>query len=177
MRLPPRSYSKPRRRPTRIAGLDSISALHHLALTSELTDFASLAGSVAAQIRATPDSMTDEAARREFTRAIEQLRAALDHPSEDRSEAVSNNLAEDPELIRDFVTESREHLEIIESQVLTLEKDASNLEAIHSVFRSFHTIKGLAGFLEFEVIQRLAHEVETLLDLARNEKLDDYRDR
>ncbi len=171
MRLPPRSYSKPRSRPTRIAGLDSISALHHLALTSELTDFASLAGSVAAQIRATPDSMTDEAARREFTRAIEQLRAALDHPSEDRSEAVSNNLAEDPELIRDFVTESREHLEIIESQVLTLEKDASNLEAIHSVFRSFHTIKGLAGFLEFEVIQRLAHEVETLLDLARNEKL------
>ena len=74
-------------------------------------------------------------------------------------------------MIRDFVTESREHLESIESQVLTLEKDASDLEAIHSVFRSFHTIKGLAGFLEFEVIQRLAHEVETLLDLARNAKL------
>ena len=68
---------------------DSISALRHLAIVSELTDFASLAGSVATQIRATPDSMTDEAARQEFTRAIEQLRAALDNSSEeDRSESA-----------------------------------------------------------------------------------------
>ena len=45
------------------------------------------------------------------------------------------------------------------------------MEAIHSVFRSFHTIKGIAGFLGFDVIQHLTHEVETVLDLARNSKL------
>ena len=79
-----------------------------------------------------------------------------------------SNLADDPELIRDFVSESREHLENIEQQVLVLDRNPSDMEAIHSVFRSFHTIKGLAGFLAFEVIQTLAHEVETVLDLARN---------
>ena len=45
------------------------------------------------------------------------------------------------------------------------------LEAINTIFRGFHTIKGLAGFLDFAAIQRFAHEVETLLDLARNSKV------
>jgi two-component system chemotaxis sensor kinase CheA len=39
------------------------------------------------------------------------------------------------------------------------------------VFRSFHTIKGLAGFLDFAVIQEVAHEVETLLDRVRTSEL------
>ena len=51
-----------------------------------------------------------------------------------------------------------------------LARDPGNLEAINTIFRGFHTIKGLAGFLEFLPIQRFAHEVETLLDLARNLK-------
>ena len=87
------------------------------------------------------------------------------------SAAELSALGEDPELIGDFVSESREHLESIEAQVLTLEGDPGRLEAIHTIFRSFHTIKGLAGFLGFEALQRLTHEVETLLDLARGQKL------
>ncbi len=78
------------------------------------------------------------------------------------------SLAQDPELVRDFILESREHLASIESRTLTLEQNPADAEAIHEVFRGFHTIKGLAGFLEFAVIQEVAHEVETLLDLARN---------
>jgi two-component system, chemotaxis family, sensor kinase CheA len=80
----------------------------------------------------------------------------------------SNSLAQDPELISDFLLESGEHLSTIEAQLLTLERDPTSSEAIHSVFRAFHTIKGLAGFLEFGVIQEVAHETETLLDKARN---------
>src|SRR5579863_8131100 len=57
-------------------------------------------------------------------------------------------LAEDPELMGDFVLESREHLAGIEAQALTIERDPLNAEALNSVFRGFHTIKGLAGFLE-----------------------------
>jgi len=88
------------------------------------------------------------------------------------AEAASvNPLAQDPELLGDFINESREHLSAIESQALVLEQDPANSEAVHSVFRSFHTIKGLAGFLELAQIQRVAHETETVLDLARNRKL------
>ena len=77
----------------------------------------------------------------------------------------------DPELIGDFILESREHLSQIETQLLTLERDASDAEALNAVFRSFHTIKGLAGFLELWEVQKLAHEVETALDQARNGEL------
>lgn len=77
-------------------------------------------------------------------------------------------LAQDIELVGDFVVEARDHLVSIETQMLVLEQNTTDLPAIHSVFRAFHTIKGLAGFLEFEDIQCVAHEVETLLDLARN---------
>ena len=80
-------------------------------------------------------------------------------------------ISQDPELISDFILESREHLANVESQLLALEQDPGNAEAINAIFRGFHTIKGLAGFLEFGDIQRFAHEVETLLDLARNARI------
>ncbi len=80
-------------------------------------------------------------------------------------------LNQDPELIADFIMESREHLSGVETQLLALEKDPGNKEAINAIFRGFHTIKGLAGFLDFPAIQHFAHEVETLLDLARNGKV------
>ena len=79
-----------------------------------------------------------------------------------------SSLAQDPELLGDFVMESREHLVSIESQLLTLESDPSASEALNSVFRGFHTIKGLAGFLELWDVQKLAHETETVLDRARS---------
>lgn len=85
--------------------------------------------------------------------------------------ATMNSLAQDPELVGDFILESREHLASIEQLVLTLERVPDDLEAIHSIFRGFHTIKGLAGFLEFAPIQELTHEVETALNLAREGKL------
>jgi two-component system, chemotaxis family, sensor kinase CheA len=75
-----------------------------------------------------------------------------------------NELARDPELLNDFITESREHLNTIELQLLALDQDAANVEALHSIFRGFHTIKGLAGFLGLDAIQQLTHEVETVLD-------------
>lgn len=77
-------------------------------------------------------------------------------------------LSQDAELVGDFVLEAKDHLMSIETQMLVLEQNSTDLPVIHSVFRAFHTIKGLAGFLEFEDIQCVAHEVETLLDLARN---------
>ena len=87
---------------------------------------------------------------------------------EPREARIERMPAEDPELLADFVLESREHVAAIESQVLTLERDPSNSESLNSVFRGFHTIKGLAGFLELGAVQELSHEVEAVLDRARN---------
>src|SRR5579871_1899972 len=83
-----------------------------------------------------------------------------------------NEFASDPELIGDFIVESREHLTAVELNLLALDQDGSNREALQAIFRGFHSIKGLAGFLGLDAIQEVAHEVETVLDLARNGKLD-----
>src|SRR5262249_53424441 len=82
------------------------------------------------------------------------------------------SLADDPELMTDFLVESREHLSNVESRLIALERDPKDSEAIHSIFRAFHTIKGLAGFLELDGIQTLTHEIETVLDEARNSRLE-----
>jgi two-component system chemotaxis sensor kinase CheA len=98
---------------------------------------------------------------------VAKLQKALEAPVQE-TPAGDRSLAQDPELISDFIVESREHLVNIESQVLTLEREPSDSEALNAVFRGFHTIKGLAGFLELWEVQKLAHEVETVLDRARN---------
>ncbi len=77
------------------------------------------------------------------------------------------NLDSDADLLREFITESREHLDNIEQGVLVLEKHPDNAEMLNTVFRAFHTFKGGAGFLNLVPINRLAHILESLLDLAR----------
>jgi two-component system chemotaxis sensor kinase CheA len=84
---------------------------------------------------------------------------------------VPPSFSQDAELLQDFIVEAREHLTLIEGQLLVIENDPANFEVMHAIFRAFHTIKGMAGFLELERVQIVAHEVETLLDLARNGKL------
>ena len=77
----------------------------------------------------------------------------------------------DPDLVRDFLEESHEHLASIELNILALEEDPADMEAINAVFRPFHSIKGVAGFLNLKDIHRLTHEVENLLDDARSQKI------
>lgn len=101
--------------------------------------------------------------------AADGLRA-LSESMESAAPAV-NPLAQDPELVQDFLVEAREHLAQIEACLLEIEQGVHSQETLHAAFRSFHTIKGLAGFLDYSVMQRVAHETETLLDLARNGKL------
>jgi two-component system, chemotaxis family, sensor kinase CheA len=78
---------------------------------------------------------------------------------------------QDPELLRDFIDEAKEHLSTIELNMLGLETNPKDIEAINAVFRPFHSIKGVAGFINLTEIHHLSHEVENLLDLARSGKL------
>ncbi len=73
----------------------------------------------------------------------------------------------DRDLYDDFLMEADESLESIEVKILSLEEDPSNLDVVNEIFRPFHTIKGVSGFLNLNLINRLTHAVEDLLDKAR----------
>ncbi|MFH0726402.1 MAG: chemotaxis protein CheA [Pseudomonadota bacterium] len=74
---------------------------------------------------------------------------------------------EDVQILGDFVVESMENLESIEVNLVDLEQDPSNSETINTIFRPFHTVKGVSGFLNLKKLNRLAHATENLLDSAR----------
>ena len=71
----------------------------------------------------------------------------------------------------EFVGEAVGHLDAAEAALLKLEEDPADMSEVNAVFRAFHTIKGVAGFLDLKQIGALAHAAETLLDLARKGKL------
>jgi two-component system, chemotaxis family, sensor kinase CheA len=137
----------------------AFEAIHQDALRQGAAEAATAARSILAALQAVGDQ--DPGAI--LQEGLVRLQQALEGPR-----AAEPSIAQDPELLSDFVLESREHLANLESQLLVLEKDPSNSEALHAIFRNFHTIKGLAGFLELREIQKVAHEVETVLDQARN---------
>ncbi len=74
----------------------------------------------------------------------------------------------DNELMGDFVTESFEYLEQAEEALLALENNPTDPEAVNVVFRAFHTIKGVSGFLELRRISEMAHHAESLLSRVRD---------
>ncbi len=67
----------------------------------------------------------------------------------------------------DFIVEAFEHIEDIENNAMTLEQNPEDMDIIHTMFRAFHTIKGLSGFVEHTVIQEIAHKTETVMDFCR----------
>ena len=89
-------------------------------------------------------------------------------PSEAEATIISED---DAPLVLDFITEATEHVETAESALLELENRPDDGELINKIFRGFHTIKGMAGFLNLGEIQSLAHSAENLLDRARKGQL------
>ena len=73
----------------------------------------------------------------------------------------------DPELVRLFCEDAQDLLRGIEQGVLVLETNPGDPDTLATVFRAFHTFKGNAGILKLAAVQRLAHDVESLLDAAR----------
>jgi len=75
---------------------------------------------------------------------------------------------QDEGLLRDFIVEALEYIGEIEVNILNLEQNPEDREYINVIFRPFHSIKGVAGFLNLNAIRNLAHNLENLLDKARN---------
>ena len=76
----------------------------------------------------------------------------------------------DEALLNDFITEALEYIDEIELNVLNMEQNPEDKDYVNAVFRPFHSIKGVAGFLNLTDIRDLAHNLENLLDRVRNDE-------
>jgi two-component system chemotaxis sensor kinase CheA len=75
------------------------------------------------------------------------------------------------DLVKDFLIESNENLDRLDRDLVELEKNPQDREALGSVFRTIHTIKGTCGFLGFNRLEKLAHVGENLLSRLRDGQL------
>jgi two-component system chemotaxis sensor kinase CheA len=78
---------------------------------------------------------------------------------------------EDDDIFLDFLQEASEYVEVLESEIMNLENNPTNTEIINNVFRPFHTLKGVSGFMGLKKLNTISHETENILDKARNGKL------
>ena len=77
----------------------------------------------------------------------------------------------DRDLLPDFITESVECVTNSEAALLQLEANPSDEEAVNTVFRAFHTVKGTSAFLGLTRIAAFAHEAESLLSRVRDKEI------
>lgn len=96
------------------------------------------------------------------------LEGAQEVSQKAKSNQIQKMTEEDRQILSDFVSESLENLASIEVNLIDLEDDPEDLETINAIFRPFHTIKGVSGFLNLGKINKLAHSAENLLDKARD---------
>lgn len=81
------------------------------------------------------------------------------------------NLAENAEMLADFSREAQRHLISARNSLLVLESVSTDKESIENIFKTFHTICGLADFLNLADIRCLTREAETMLNLVRKNAL------
>jgi len=72
------------------------------------------------------------------------------------------------DLLREFVTETNESLDVVDVELVRFEQDPSNATIINNVFRLVHTIKGTCGFLGLPRLEALAHAAEALMGRFRD---------
>ena len=77
------------------------------------------------------------------------------------------NLAENAEMLTDFSREAQRHLISARNSLLMLESVPTDKESIENIFRTFHTIRGLADFLNLTDIRCMTQETESMLNLVR----------
>ncbi|MCQ2573788.1 MAG: chemotaxis protein CheA [Treponema sp.] len=75
------------------------------------------------------------------------------------------------ELLKDFFAEAEQQVEQLESNVLVIENDPANHEAIDEIFRAAHTLKGGSATVEMMELSSFTHSVEDVLDEIRSDRL------
>lgn len=71
-----------------------------------------------------------------------------------------------------FLEESKENIQELNDLLLELEKNREDSEILNNIFRIVHTLKGMAGTMEFNSLAKFSHKLENIFDLLRNKKID-----
>src|SRR5487761_309429 len=72
------------------------------------------------------------------------------------------------ELLRDFLTETGESLDLVDAELVRFEQEPNNGGILGNIFRLVHTIKGTCGFLGLSRLEALTHAAETLMGKFRD---------
>src|ERR1700694_1356965 len=88
-----------------------------------------------------------------------------------RENARGTSAMGDGEIVKDFLVESYENLDRLDRDLVGLEKNPRDRDALAGVFRTIHTIKGTCGFLGFNKLEKVAHVGENLLTRLRDGQL------
>jgi len=93
------------------------------------------------------------------------------------------NLAQDPEMLRDYLSECDELLQRVDQDLVALEEEALDVEVregsggagygelVNRIFRAVHTIKGTSGFMGMDQVVSLTHAAEEVLNVLRGRPL------
>ena len=118
---------------------------------------------------------------------IDDILVALDAILEEKSEDVQSNVVRDtacaiepqedtevfadPELAALFIETTIEAIDALNQGLLGLEENPASSELLNTVFRCAHNIKGASGAVGLIGMNRVTHELETVFDLLRSERL------
>src|SRR3954470_7722110 len=75
------------------------------------------------------------------------------------------------DIVEEFLVESHENLDQLDSDLVALEQDPNSRERLSSIFRTIHTIKGTSGFLAFNRLEEVTHVGENMLSRLRDGEL------
>ncbi len=67
-----------------------------------------------------------------------------------------------------FLDEAKEHIQVLSDQMLILEQEPDNQDAINEIFRAAHSLKGMAGTMGYKRLQRLTHDMEDCFSAVRS---------
>ena len=70
-----------------------------------------------------------------------------------------------------FLDESKEHIQSLGDQLMVMEQEPENEDAINEIFRAAHSLKGMAGTMGYKRMQRLTHDMEDVFSEVRNGKM------
>jgi chemosensory pili system protein ChpA (sensor histidine kinase/response regulator) len=131
----------------------------HLTLTSE--------GAIAGAL---PVTLSDNTAIAHTSSVHREPLVTVEVPAADLSDRyLIPDL--DADVLSYFVPEAQEHLELLEANLLRLDKDPQNKELINQLFRVAHTLKGSAYTIGFQSIGDLVHHIEDFMGAVRDGRL------
>lgn len=70
-----------------------------------------------------------------------------------------------------FIDETKQHIQTLSDQIMIIEKEPDDSDAIAEIFRSAHSLKGMAGTMGFKRMQRLTHDMEDVFSAVREGKM------